>query len=76
MTQVALVTGGGSGIGRMSAGALAKAGFTVVVCGRNLTTLEETVSMYSDGSITAVTCDVTDPDSVDQLIAEIVGAHE
>jgi len=44
MAQVALVTGGGSGIGRMSAGALAKAGFIVVVCGRNLPTLEETVS--------------------------------
>jgi len=75
MANVALVTGGGSGIGRMTAGALAKASFATVVCGRNLSTLEETVSQYSDGSITAIACDVTDPDSVDQMIAEIVSQH-
>ncbi len=75
MANVALVTGGGSGIGRMSAGTLAKAGFLTVVCGRNLTTLEETVSMYNEGSLTAVACDVTDPNSVDNLISEIVSLH-
>ncbi len=75
MANVALVTGGGSGIGRISACALAKAGFTVVVCGRNLTTLEDTVSMATESSMTAIACDVTDPDSVDHLIAEIVSLH-
>ena len=75
MTSVALVTGGGSGIGRMTAGALAEAGFATVVCGRNLTTLEETVSIYNNSLLTAVACDVTDPGSVDNLIAEIVSLH-
>lgn len=75
MTSVALVTGGGSGIGRMTAGALAEAGFATVVCGRNLTTLEETVSIYNNSLLTAVACDVTDPGSVDNLIAEIVSVH-
>ena len=59
----------------MTAGALAEAGFATVVCGRNLTTLEETVSIYNNSLLTAVACDVTDPGSVDNLIAEIVSLH-
>jgi NAD(P)-dependent dehydrogenase (short-subunit alcohol dehydrogenase family) len=64
MQQVALVTGGGSGIGRASARALAGAGFAVVVCGRHVETLEET------GCI-PVQADVRDPESVAALFAEI-----
>jgi len=75
MAQVALVTGGGSGIGRYSAGALAAAGFEVVICGRNLTTLEETISGNKTGIISAIACDVSDPDSVDHLFAELTGKH-
>ena len=72
---VALVTGGGSGIGRHSALALARAEFDVVICGRNLTTLDETIALGDAGSIKAVPCDVSDPDSVDHLFAKIVGTH-
>ena len=75
MAQVALVTGGGSGIGRYSAGALAAAGFEVVICGRNLTTLEETISGNKTGVISAIACDVSDPDSVDHLFVELTGKH-
>jgi len=75
MSQVALVTGGGSGIGRYSASALAAAGFEVVICGRNLTTLEETISRNEEGSINAIACDVSDPDSVDHLITELTDTH-
>ena len=31
--------------------------------------------MYNEGSLTAVACDVTDPNSVDNLISEIVSLH-
>ena len=41
--QVAIVTGGGTGIGRAVALALAEAGVKVVVCGRRLKPLEQTV---------------------------------
>ena len=64
MQRIALVTGGGSGIGRASALALADAGFTVVVCGRHPETLADT-------GCVAIRADVRDPDSVAALFAEI-----
>ncbi len=70
MSGVALVTGGGSGIGRASAVALARAGFAVVVCGRRLEQLESAAAACGDGTV-AVVCDVRDPESVTALFAEI-----
>lgn len=57
----ALVTGGGSGLGRAIAIGLAEAGAGVVVCGRHLDTLAETVSMVVQGGGTgvAIEADVT-----------------
>jgi NAD(P)-dependent dehydrogenase (short-subunit alcohol dehydrogenase family) len=62
--RIALVTGGGSGIGRASALGLAEAGFTVVVSGRRLEPLEET-------GLVAIQADVRDAGSVAALVAEI-----
>lgn len=73
MSKIALVTGGGSGIGRASALALANAGYTVAVCGRRKEPLEETASLAGPDAadMAALTCDVTDPGSVDSLFDEI-----
>jgi NAD(P)-dependent dehydrogenase (short-subunit alcohol dehydrogenase family) len=71
VTRVALVTGAGSGIGRESAIALARAGFTVVLAGRRRELLEEAAALAGRDAV-AVTCDVTDPESVAALFAEIV----
>lgn len=51
--KTALVTGGGSGIGRANALALAGQGATVTITGRTAASLEETVQLIHDGGITA-----------------------
>jgi NAD(P)-dependent dehydrogenase (short-subunit alcohol dehydrogenase family) len=64
--KTALITGGGSGIGRASALALAAEGCAVTVAGRTVSDLEETVRQVeaSGGTASFVRCDVADEDSV------------
>ncbi len=71
--RVALVTGGGSGVGRAAALALAREGFTVAVSGRRLEPLEAVVAEAGDGL--AVACDVRDPESVAALFAAVESAY-
>ena len=61
--KVALVTGGGSGIGRSLAVALARAGAKVAVSGTTPETLDETVAIIArtGGQAMAVPFDVADP---------------
>lgn len=70
--KVALVTGAGSGIGRHSAIALARAGYSVALAGRRLSALEETASLIGDAGPRAlpVSTDVGDPESVAALFAK------
>jgi len=71
--RVALVTGGGSGIGRACALALAKAGFTTVVTGRRRESLEATVAAIAaaGGTALALPADITQPDAVRALFAAV-----
>lgn len=66
MGGVAIVTGGGSGIGRAAALALADAGWTVVVAGRTAERLNA-VAAERGGGLHAIAADVTDEASVDTL---------
>jgi NAD(P)-dependent dehydrogenase (short-subunit alcohol dehydrogenase family) len=69
--RVVLVTGGGSGIGRRIAHLLLGDGDTVVVAGRRVDKLEETIDGRAPGRGVAVGADVADADSVDALFARI-----
>jgi NAD(P)-dependent dehydrogenase (short-subunit alcohol dehydrogenase family) len=73
--KIALVTGAGSGVGRSAALALAKAGYTVVICGRRADALEETISLAPGTAMHAVPTDVSDPHSVDALFANIAAKY-
>ena len=72
--KVALITGGGTGIGKHSALALLKEGFSVVIAGRRLEPLQEVVAEAGEAGshILAVPTDVGDPASVRALFAKTV----
>jgi len=71
MGNVAVVTGGGRGIGRAVALGLSAAGWDVVVAGRTQESLDTTVAeMAGDGL--AVRADVSVASDVEQLFAETV----
>jgi len=73
VSKVAVITGGGGGIGRAVALALSENGWTCVVAGRTLASLEETVSQL-DGPGKAIACDVANADDVTNLFDETVAA--
>ena len=73
--QVAIVSGGGSGLGRATALELAALGVQVVVCGRRQEPLDETVAGAEDGRVEARTCDIREEDQVDALVDGVLERH-
>jgi NAD(P)-dependent dehydrogenase (short-subunit alcohol dehydrogenase family) len=67
--KVAIITGGGSGIGRAVALEMASAGFSLVLAGRRVAELEKTASMAGGANLHAVSTDVRQPNSVRALFA-------
>lgn len=75
--KVALVTGGGSGIGQATAELLAAEGARVAVADRNLRGAETTVGhiLSSGGEAMAVEADVSQEDAVAQMAAQVLQAY-
>ncbi|AEF91824.1 MULTISPECIES: SDR family oxidoreductase [Delftia] len=75
--KTAVVTGGGTGVGKAVALALAGAGYQVVVAGRRQAPLDETCAeaqaKYGAGErMLGIATDVSDPAAVEQLFARTV----
>src|SRR5690242_13388274 len=69
--RVALITGGGSGIGRATALELSATGAHVVICGRREAPLRETAAEIeaAGGNCLALPADVREADQVDALVS-------
>ena len=75
--QVALVSGGGSGLGRAIAVQMASLGAHVAICGRRIERLDETADIIrkAGGVATTHAMSIRDPDAVAQLVTDVVAAH-
>ncbi len=73
--RCALVTGGGSGIGRATAVLFARLGARVAVTGRRIEELETTAALAageSGASIACVPADIREPEQVDAMLDEVL----
>ena len=72
--KVAIVTGGGTGIGKAISLALANEGATVVLVARNLSRLEEAAKDIKSkgGKAKAIQADISDHEQVKRMIAQTV----
>ena len=73
--QVAIVSGGGSGLGRATALELASLGAQVVVCGRREEPLAQTAARADHGRVQAHPCDIREEDQVDALVDAVLAEH-
>jgi citronellol/citronellal dehydrogenase len=75
--QVAIVTGGGSGIGLATALELARLGAKVAICGRTAAKLEaaasELTKVAGQDRIIAATCDIREGQQCEAFVQDVVG---
>jgi len=72
--RTALVTGGGTGIGRATAHELVRLGARVAICGRREDKLAEAAATAPEGNpIFTVACDVREPEQVDAMLDAVLG---
>ncbi len=72
--KTAIVTGGGSGIGRQMAGALAELGANIVVCARKVERCEQAAAELAELGVRtlALRCDVREPKDVQAVVDRAV----
>lgn len=75
--RVAIVTGGGSGIGLACARELALLGAKVAICGRKLDKIEKAIDLLKADGVTderalGGSCDIRDPDQVAAFVGQVL----
>ncbi|QRG70108.1 SDR family oxidoreductase [Brevibacillus choshinensis] len=72
--KLALVTGGGRGLGEQMAKALAEAGADIVVCSRKLDNCQQIAEELGDMGVRslALECDVTKPEDINRTVTEVI----
>jgi NAD(P)-dependent dehydrogenase (short-subunit alcohol dehydrogenase family) len=75
--KVAVVTGGGSGIGRATAGAFARAGASVVVADVDGNALDDTIRSIkdADGEAAGIVTDVSRAADVERMVASATDTY-
>ncbi len=75
--KVAIITGGGSGIGKAIAHAFANEGAAVVVAARNFSRLEEVAKEIKSrgGKATAIQTDISDQKQVQRMVAQTLDEY-
>jgi NAD(P)-dependent dehydrogenase (short-subunit alcohol dehydrogenase family) len=68
--KIAIITGGGTGIGRATAGLFCREGARVVITGRRERLLDETAELIREegGHVRVFAADVADPDACDEVV--------
>jgi 3-oxoacyl-[acyl-carrier protein] reductase len=72
MTRLAVVSGGGTGIGRATAGMLAGEGYDVIIVGRRSDVLTDAVKWIGPQA-SAVTADLADPEQIPAVVEAVAG---
>jgi NAD(P)-dependent dehydrogenase (short-subunit alcohol dehydrogenase family) len=79
--KLAVVTGGGSGMGRELVVQLASQGCSVATCDLTVHALDETIRRATEGApggvqVSAHACDVSDEGAVNRFRDEVLARHE
>lgn len=69
--QVALITGGGSGIGLATAIELARLGAKIAICGRTVEKVEA-AALEIGGDVLALGCDIREAEQVQATVAKVI----
>src|SRR5690349_22734078 len=72
MARLAVISGGGTGIGRATAGMLAGEGYDVLIVGRRPEVLADAVKWIGPQAV-AVTADVSDPGQIPAVVEAVDG---
>jgi citronellol/citronellal dehydrogenase len=74
--RVAIITGGGTGIGRATARAFVAAGAQVTICGRRPEPVEAVERELGPDACLAAACDVREPEAVAAFLEAVAARHD